>query len=92
MKSIENIINEFVDENEIGNEFVFSQISNVWNKNFSDTVKNNIKLVRFENSILFMHTDSAAWKKEMQLRSKEIIDNLNHHFETNIVKKINIQL
>ena len=91
MKSIENIINEFVDENEIGDEYIFSQISNVWNKHFSDTVKNNIQLVKFENNVLYMYSNSAAWKKEIQLRSNEIINKFNLNFETNIIQKINIR-
>lgn len=90
MKSIKNIVNEFVDENEIGDEYIFLQISDVWNKFFSDTVKNNIQLVKFEKNVLYMRSDSAAWKKEVQLRSTEIIDKFNQQFETIIIKKINI--
>ena len=91
MKSIGNVINEFVDENEMGDEYIFVQISDVWNKNFSDTVKNNIKLVKFEKNVLYMYSDSAAWKKEIMLRSAEIISKFNTQLGTNIIQTINIK-
>jgi len=90
MKSIENIINEFVDEYEIGDEYIFSKVLNIWNKFFPDIVKNNIKLIKFEKGILYMQSDSAAWKKEILLRKSEIIDKFNLHLEKNIIKKLNI--
>jgi len=90
MKAIENIVNEFIDENEIGDEYIFLQISNVWNKYFSDTVKNNIQLVKFKKNVLYMRSDSAAWRKEIQIRSNEIIDKFNLKFEIKIIQKINI--
>ena len=90
MKSIENIINEFVDENEIGDEYIFLQISSIWDKCFSDIVKNNIQLVKFEKDILYMRSDAASWKKEIQLRSYEIVNKINQQLETNIIQKISI--
>ena len=91
MKSIENIINEVVDENEIGDEYIFSQITNIWNEHFADTVINNIKLVKFEKGILYMHANSSAWKKEVLLRTTEIINKFNLQFGTNVIQKINIK-
>jgi hypothetical protein len=90
MKSIENVINEFVDENEMGDEYIFAQIENVWNKNFADIVKNNIHLIKFENGVLYMRSDSAAWKKEILLRNSEIINKFNLNFGTNVIRKLNI--
>jgi predicted nucleic acid-binding Zn ribbon protein len=90
MKSINSILEDFATEHKIENEFIFSQILNIWNEHFPEIIRNNISLKKFENGTIFFHSNSSAWKKEIMLRKNELIDKLNSQFGSKIIQKIKI--
>ena len=90
MKSISSILENFATEYKIENEFIFSKILNIWNKNFPDVIKKNITLIKYENGVIFFHSNSSAWRKEIMLRNGEIKDKINSLLGSQIINKINI--
>jgi hypothetical protein len=90
VKSIETIISQLVSDNELNNEFIFTQLVGFWEENFPDTLAKNVKLTKYENKLLYMQTDFPSWHKEIILRSSDLIRQFNKHFGTTIVTKIYI--
>ncbi|MPM74478.1 hypothetical protein SDC9_121466 [bioreactor metagenome] len=90
MKTIATVLSEFATENEIKDEFIFAQLLEIWKNHFPLSMQKNIQLVLYKNNILFMQSESSAWKQEVQLRLNEIINILNTKIGTKLVYKINI--
>jgi hypothetical protein len=91
MKSIENIVKQIINENQMDEAFHFSKITQLWNDNYPDAFKNNISLINFQNKTLFVKTTSPVWRKEINLITDKIINNINSLMGSNIVEKINVK-
>jgi hypothetical protein len=88
MKSIKTIVEQIVIENNMENEILFARINEIWKNQFHPSMRNNVRIVKFKNRILYMQTDVSAIRQEIILRSSIIIEQFNSNLEKKIIKKI----
>lgn len=64
------------------------QILDVWNECVGETISNYSTPVEIRKNKLFVKAENAAWRYELSLKKKQIIDNLNTHLKNKIIKEI----
>jgi hypothetical protein len=87
MKSIKNIIEQIIVDNNLENEFLFARINEVW-KNKLSYYADNIHISKYKNKIIYMQTDSPAWRKEIIIKTDDIINQLNSNLKEHLITKI----
>ena len=88
MKSVKNIIEQIIVENGMEDELIFANINDIWKTRFDTTIQNNVRISKYKNKILYMKTDSPAWRQEITMRADTIIKEFNSYLKENLIKKI----
>lgn len=87
MKSIKSIIEQIIIENGMEDEVRSIHINDVWKNHFSDYAS-NIDIVKYKNKILYLKTDSPAWKQEIRIQLDTIIKQFNFYLKENLIEKM----
>lgn len=90
IKSIAEVVDNLMRDEKLDKELLWIQIKNIWEQKISTIYKENVKLVKFSDGILYLWTDVAVWRKEVQLRSQEIATGFNIHLKSQIIMKVKI--
>ncbi len=90
MQKISEVINQFVSANELTDAINLQQIKQIWQEDFPNTISQNISVTNLKNSILYLHTSSSAWRKEILLRKIEIINKINLKLASEIISDLTI--
>ena len=51
-------------------------------------LKKIAKAVKLEKQILYLSVENSVWRSELKFKQKIIIDRINEHFKTELVKSI----
>ncbi len=79
MKKISEILEEIIKKNNLQDEFLLEQIKEIWQEVFPKILTQHVKVIRYidEHESLVLFSDSSAWKHEILLRQKEIVEKIN---------------
>lgn len=76
----------------IGENTKAANVCNLWDKiiveKFGESFGTKVKAVKFKNGALEVRTASSAFAQELELSKQEIIDEINHRAEQNILFRI----
>jgi|TARA_Y100000294_G_scaffold156035_1_gene156690 predicted nucleic acid-binding Zn ribbon protein len=61
---------------------------NLWSKAAGKEISMATEATHLEKGIMFVKTESPAWRNELLFRKKEIIKKLNDHLKKTIVRDI----
>ena len=87
MKSIETIVKQIIIENNLEDEFLFAKINEIWKKQLS-SYTDDVRISKYKNKVLYLKTDSSAWRKEITMQKNTIINQLNYYLKENLIEKI----
>ena len=87
MKSIKTIVEQIIIENGMEDELLLARINEIW-KNQLSYYADNIQLSKYKNKVLFLNTNSSAWKKEITIQINDIIRQINFELKENLIEKI----
>ena len=87
MKSVKNIIEQIIIENNMEDEVRFIHISDIW-KNHFYKYANNISVIKYKNKVLYLKTNSPSWRQEIAMQFDTIIKQFNFYLKENLIEKI----
>lgn len=90
-KSIHDLLESIVKNNKLNDVMICSQIDVIW-KNLNDSkLSEYARIQSFSNGNLFIQTRSSTWRIEIQLRSNQIIQEINKKLGSDLIKKLVIR-
>jgi len=88
-ESIGEVIKEFFEENQlIKAKIAESRILSGWEKVLGATVNSYTTNLYIKNGILYVHLSSSVLRSELMLSKDKLINTLNEHAKTDIIKNI----
>jgi len=90
MKTIKSIIEQIIINNDMEDEVLLVRINDIWKNHFTH-YSDNIRANKYKNKILYLKTDSPAWRKEITIQIDTIIYKINSILKENLIEKIIIQ-
>lgn len=91
MIELSNLIEKFAHEKKWDDIYVCSKINNVKHLIFKGISNESVRIKRFEKGILYLETESAAWRTELFLRKEQIINKINNLINIDVVKDMIIK-
>lgn len=88
LQSIGSAINEFLKENRLEKKIDISSLTTNWKTIAGDMVANHTKRLFLKDNTLFLEVDSAALKNELHFLKDQLIANINHFLEKDLVKQL----
>lgn len=77
--NIDSIINDYCHSRNWDEKIIYSKILDIWSLALGEKIVYKVKIDKFENSIIYISTESSVWKTELSLRKGSIIAFLNKH-------------
>lgn len=90
-KQLSNLINDFAKQHGLEEKLLEERIAKLWVETVGGIIAKYTKVIKFENGILYLNTESSTWRTEIRLRSKELCNKINTKLGTNSVKEIKIK-
>jgi predicted nucleic acid-binding Zn ribbon protein len=75
---LNTVIKSIVKQKKWDDLFVCSRIIEVWSQILDGKLVTKVKVKKFEKGVLYLETESSAWRTELQLRKKQIINKINY--------------
>ncbi len=79
MNSLGQILEKIFRDPKYRSYFIEGLISGVWNRAVGAQIAAVAKPLSYENGVLQVRVESAAWRNELSMMSEEIIQKLNQH-------------
>ena len=76
-EDISVLLQMLVDKTQLSDEMAFEKLENNLENIVGPLIKPHVQIVKFERNILTLKCDSSAWKQELFLKKKAIIDKCN---------------
>jgi predicted nucleic acid-binding Zn ribbon protein len=88
LQSIGSVINEFLKENRLEKKIDLSSLHTNWKTIAGEMVANHTTRMFIKDSTLFLQVDSSALKNELHFLKDQLIQNINHFLEKELVKQL----
>jgi hypothetical protein len=85
------VINKYKLNDGVFSVMVLKNLDIELNKKFGDKLKEHYKATSFKNGTINLKVKSSVIANEIEIYSKEIIDNINITLKDEVVKKINFR-
>lgn len=86
--SLNNAMNKMLNESRWGKRFMAISIEQDWGEIMGDTIAKYTKSLSLQKQVLYIQTDIAPLKNELQLNKKSIIETINAFYKKDIVNEI----
>ena len=86
-RSIPDVIKEDKAFSAVRKKALEYDIKSEFNKIFPELAA-IAKAVKVEKNILYIHVENSVWRSELNFKKNLIIEKVNHHFESEVVKHI----
>lgn len=91
MIELNAVIQKIVKQKKWDDLFICSKIVEVWSQILDGKLVAKVKIKKFEKGVLYLETESSAWRTELQLRKKQIINKINNLIEIDAVLDVIIK-
>ena len=85
------VINKYKVNDGVFSVLVLKNLDKALTRKFGDKLKNYYKATSFKNGIINIKVKSSVIANEIEIHSREIIDNINTEIKEVVVKKINFR-
>ena len=87
-KSIKDIIEEMAGNSAVSSIALMKIIDDAWKASVGEFISENTSIKKFSHGTLFLHSDSAAIRSEIQMRKNTIITSINKELDKEIIENI----
>jgi predicted nucleic acid-binding Zn ribbon protein len=87
-KDSKNILGDLIKSQGWGDKLKELELPELWKEIVGDVIAERAKYKKFSDGIIYIATASSTWRTELQLRSEDIIKQLNQKLGNEKVKEI----
>ena len=88
MKHINTALKSLIEKTGLKKQLEQQRVLEMWGKIVGDAIAKNTEAVSVNQVTLVIKAKSAAWRQELQLQKKEILENLNTVSANKLIKDI----
>ena len=88
MKHINTALKSLIEKTGLKKQLEQQRVLEMWGKIVGDAIAKNTEAVSVNQGTLVIKAKSAAWRQELQLQKKEILENLNTGSANKLIKDI----
>jgi len=88
MQSIQQVLDTYLRKSGLAKGIAQQQALNLWPEVVGSSIARNTKPEKVEHGVLYIKTKSSTWRQELQLRKRDIIEQLNAAVEHSAIKDI----
>ena len=88
LQSIGTAINQFLKENRLEKKIDLSSLHTNWKSIAGEMVANHTTRMFLKDNTLFLQVDSSVLKNELHFLKDQLIRNVNHFLEKELVKQL----
>ena len=88
MKHINTALKSLIEKTGLKKQLEQQRVLEMWGKIVGDAIAKNTEAVSVNQGTLVIKAKSAAWRQELQLQKKEILENVNTGSANKLIKDI----
>ena len=88
MKHINTALKSLIEKTGLKKQLEQQRVLEMWGQIVEDAIAKNTEAVSVNQGTLVIKAKSAAWRQELQLQKKEILENLNTGSSNKLIKDI----
>ena len=88
MKHINTALKSLIEKTGLKKQLEQQRVLEMWGQIVGDTIAKNTEAVSVNQGTLVIKAKSAAWRQELQLQKKEILENVNTGSANKLIKDI----
>ena len=88
MKHINTALKSLIEKTGLKKQLEQQRVLEMWGKIVGDAIAKNTEAVSVNQGTLVIRAKSAAWRQELQLQKKEILENVNTGSANKLIKDI----
>ena len=90
-KTLSSFLDNLIEDKGWEEKLIEAKITDIWLEIVGESIAKNAKVIKLDDGVLTISTESSTWRNELRLRSDEIIDKLNKKINKDIIKKLKIK-
>ena len=88
MKHINTALKSLIEKTGLKKQLEQQRVLEMWGQTVGDAIAKNTEAVSVNQGTLVIKAKSAAWRQELQLQKKEILENVNTGSANKLIKDI----
>ena len=88
MKHINTALKSLIEKTGLKKQLEQQRVLDMWGQIVGDAIAKNTESVSVNQGTLVIKAKSAAWRQELQLQKKEILENVNTGSANKLIKDI----
>ena len=85
------LINDVIESKGWQDKLDETKVPQIWEEIVGENLSKVIKVIKVENGVIYVKTDSSTWNTEVRLRAEQIIEKVNSKIGKKVINEIKLR-
>ncbi len=90
-QTLKSLFNDLIETKGWSEKMEELKLPEIWQEAVGEQIAQSAKVLKFENGVLTVTTESSTWRSELKLRTPKLVAKMNEKIGKDIIKTIKIK-